>query len=220
MLNVKCSKVPHRKKLKESIKLLVAAITALLLMGTIVFSALEGWSLVDSFYFVSMTATTVGYGDFYPTHTLSKIITVFYSLAIVPFVLYAFTVIAKFEVERVSRQISGIQRKQTEQEKEIEKTERKIQEQKRLMKEQQEILDKQESQIKKTKKELKEHDVELEGHQKELKKTKKELKEHDVELEGHQKELKKTKEELKEHDVELEVVEDVVEEEMAKKHKK
>ena len=154
--------MPHQKQLKNSITLLMIAITSLLAIGTLVFSLLENWSLIDSFYFVSMTATTVGYGDFIPSHTLSKIITVFYSLAIIPFILYAFTIIAKFEVERVSRQVHGIQRKQLEQEDEIEKTERKIKEQKRLMKEQQEILEKQEKQIKKQTKINKEQEEELE----------------------------------------------------------
>ena len=184
------------KKLKESITLLVVAIFTLLLLGTVTFSVLEQWSLVDSFYFVSMTATTVGYGDFTPTHTLSKVITVLYSLAIIPFILYAFTVIAKYEVERVNRQIHGIQRKQVEQEGEIESTERKIKKQKRLMKEQQEVLDKQNKQLKK---------------QSRINKEQEEV------LEGQQKKIKRQSKEIKEHDAELEVVEDIVEDEMAKK---
>ena len=39
----------HKKKLKDSIKLLVAAIFALLTLGTALFSWLEGWNLIDSF---------------------------------------------------------------------------------------------------------------------------------------------------------------------------
>ena len=188
--------MPHKKDLKNSVRLLLIAISALILIGTVIFSILENWSLVDSFYFVSMTATTVGYGDFAPTHTLSKLITVFYSLAIVPFVLYAFTVIAKYEVERVSHEVHGIEKKQEEQEGEIEKTEHKIQAQKRLMKEQQEILDKQERQLRKQTKINKEQEEELEGQERKIKKHSKEL---------------------KEHDEELEIVEDIVEDEMIDK---
>ncbi len=191
--------MPHRKQLKESIKLLATAIFALLALGTVVFAYLEGWTLIDSFYFVTMTATTVGYGDFAPTHTLSKIITIIYSLAIVPFVLYAFTVIAKFEVERVNHQISGIQRKQLEQETEMEKAERRIREQKRQIQEQQEKIERQESKIRQQTKINKEQEEELEGHQKKIKKAEKEL---------------------KEHDVELEVVEDIVEDQITKEIKK
>jgi len=187
-----------KKQLKESIKLIAIAITALLCLGTVVFSAVEGWGLLDSFYFVAMTATTVGYGDLVPTHTLSKVITVFYSLMIVPIILYGFSILAKYEVERVYHKISGIERQQQEQEEELEKTARRIQEQKRLIKEQEEMLEKQASQIKKQAKINKEQEEELEGHQKKIKKQEKEL---------------------KEHDEELEVVEDVVEDTMVKKLK-
>ncbi len=184
-----------KKQLKESAKLIVIAIAALLSLGTVVFTALEGWSLLDSFYFVAMTATTVGYGDLVPTHALSKIITVFYSLTIVPIILYGFSVLAKYEVERVYRKISGIERQQEEQEEEIEKTERKIRDQKRILKDQEEELAKQERQIKK---------------QTEINK------EQGEELEGHQKKIKKQEKEIREHDEELEVVEDVVEKTLAK----
>lgn len=175
--------MPHKKQLTENIKLLFSAIFALLSFGTVLFHILEGWSLTDSFYFVAMTATTVGYGDFFPTHTLSKIITVFYSLTIIPFILYAFTIIAKFEIERVNQQIHGIERKQKEQEEEIEKTERRIRDQKRLIKEQEEILEEQQKKLKKQEKITKEQQVELEGHQETIKKQEKEIKEHGEELE-------------------------------------
>lgn len=188
-----------KKQLKESVKVIVIAIVALLSLGTVIFSILEGWSLLDSFYFVAMTATTVGYGDLVPTHTLSKIITVLYSLTIVPIILYGFSVLAKYEVERVYKKIHGIERQQEEQEGEIEKTERKIRDQKRILKEQEEALEKQEAQLRK---------------QSRINKEQKE------ELEGHQKKIKKQERELKEHDEELEVVEDIVEKELVKDLKK
>ena len=176
--------MPHKKELKENFKLLFAGIFAMLALGTVLFSILEGWSAIDSFYFVAMTATTVGYGDFTPTHTVSKLITVAYSLTIIPIILYAFTAIAKFEVERVNRQIHGIERKQKEQDSEIEKTERKIQAQKRQMKEQEEEIEKQERKLRKQEQVTKGQQEELEGHEKVIKKQEKELKEHDKELEA------------------------------------
>jgi len=175
--------MPHKKQLKENFKLLIAAIIAMLVLGTVLFSMLEGWSAIDSFYFVAMTATTVGYGDLVPTHTLSKIITVVYSLMIIPIILYAFTIIAKYEIERVNRQIYGIERKQKAQEEEIEKTEHKVRYQKHKIKEQEEVLEKTEKQLKKQAQINKKQEEELEGHQKKIKKQEKELKEHDEELE-------------------------------------
>jgi hypothetical protein len=59
----------------------VTAIAALIAAGTGIFHILEDWSIVDSFYFSVMTITTVGYGDFFPTHDVSKIFTAIYAIA-------------------------------------------------------------------------------------------------------------------------------------------
>ena len=187
-----------KKQLKESLKLLIVAIITILALGTVLFSILEGWNLVDSFYFVTMTATTVGYGDFIPTHTTSKIITIIYSLLIIPFILYAFSVIAKYETRRVYRQIHGLTRKQKEQEEEIEKTEKKLSGQRR---------------------ELKEQEEEIEKHQKKLREQARINKKQEDELKGHQRKIKEQGKEIKEHDEELEVVEDVVAETVAEEAK-
>jgi voltage-gated potassium channel len=59
----------------------------LILIGTLVYVQLEGWSLLDALYFTVATLTTVGYGDFVPTHDVSKIVTIVYMLMIVPMIL-------------------------------------------------------------------------------------------------------------------------------------
>jgi voltage-gated potassium channel len=55
----------------------LSLIIILLVGGTIFYYHAEGWSIVDSFYFTGMTLTTVGYGDFVPRSSFSKILTVF-----------------------------------------------------------------------------------------------------------------------------------------------
>lgn len=51
---------------------------ALLISGTVFYSSVERWSVVDSLYFSITTLSTVGYGDLHPTTTFSKIFTMVY----------------------------------------------------------------------------------------------------------------------------------------------
>ena len=54
---------------------------AMIFIGTALFHWLEGWSLIDSFYFSVVSLTTVGYGDFAPTQPLTKILSVVYIIS-------------------------------------------------------------------------------------------------------------------------------------------
>jgi len=49
------------------------------LVGVALYSLLEGWPLLDSLYFLVVTVTTVGYGDFCPQTTLGRLLTCFYA---------------------------------------------------------------------------------------------------------------------------------------------
>jgi hypothetical protein len=61
----------------------VAALSAaaLVVLSTVVFRVVEGWSWVDALYFSVVAVTTVGFGDLTPTTNLTKLFTVFYVLA-------------------------------------------------------------------------------------------------------------------------------------------
>lgn len=50
----------------------------ILLVGTLAYHYLEGWSVIDSFYFSVVTLTTIGYGDFAPQTDAGKLFTVLY----------------------------------------------------------------------------------------------------------------------------------------------
>ncbi len=57
---------------------LVGTVLAILIIGTVVYHYLEGWTWLDSFYFSFITLTTIGFGDFAPETNAGKIFTIFY----------------------------------------------------------------------------------------------------------------------------------------------
>ena len=59
--------------------LIMAAL--LLVAGTLIFMIIEGFSLIDSFYFCFITLATIGYGDLSPATDMGKLVTVVYGIA-------------------------------------------------------------------------------------------------------------------------------------------
>jgi hypothetical protein len=51
---------------------LILALMAFIALAGVAVGKLEHWTLVDSVYQAFITATTVGYGELFPTKTLSK----------------------------------------------------------------------------------------------------------------------------------------------------
>jgi len=65
----------------EEYKSLLKTTFAILLIGSVVYHYVEGWSWVDSFYFSVITLTTIGYGDLSPSTDVGKIFTIFYIIS-------------------------------------------------------------------------------------------------------------------------------------------
>lgn len=84
------------KKIKGRILLLTFLMLFLLALGTFVYSNLEKWDIVDSLYFSTVTITTIGYGDLYPTTHASKLFTVFFVLSGVGLMLFILSTIATY----------------------------------------------------------------------------------------------------------------------------
>ncbi|MEM4268220.1 MAG: potassium channel family protein [Candidatus Woesearchaeota archaeon] len=73
-------------------------IIILITIGTIFYSIIEGWSILDSAYFSTTTLTTIGgYGDLHPTTNYSKLFTIFYVLSSVSVGLYALSSLGSYQ---------------------------------------------------------------------------------------------------------------------------
>jgi len=53
-------------------------VVAVIVIGTVFYSRVEGWRPLDALYFTIITLTTVGYGDFAPKTDEGKIFTMVY----------------------------------------------------------------------------------------------------------------------------------------------
>jgi voltage-gated potassium channel Kch len=65
-------------KSDQAFRILLALVVSLLLSGTVFFTLVEGWSVLDSIYFSVTTLTTVGFGDPAPATAAGKIFTMVY----------------------------------------------------------------------------------------------------------------------------------------------
>jgi hypothetical protein len=81
-------------------KVAIGSIVVLIIAATFIFRHVEGWSYVDSFYFVVATSGTVGYGDIAPVTDLGKMIASVYILLMVPIIIYSFTLVAEGYIDK------------------------------------------------------------------------------------------------------------------------
>ena len=86
---------------------IAACLVGITILGTAGYIAIEGWSLVDSFYMTIITLTTVGYSEVGELSTTGRMFTVALLLVGVGMVFYGIAIIAEVRVEERIRQIFG-----------------------------------------------------------------------------------------------------------------
>jgi hypothetical protein len=87
-------------KLKWHIIAIVLFFIGSFLVGISAYHIIEGWSYLDSTYFLVVTATTIGYGDIAPITNTGKIITIIYSFIGIAFAFYMISLISHYVFER------------------------------------------------------------------------------------------------------------------------
>lgn len=87
----------------------VILLFVVLTSGTLFYSEVEGWNLLDSAYFSVMTITTVGYGDLHPTTTASKVFTMFYVFVGIGIGLYVISTFAESVIEGRQKRLKKLQ---------------------------------------------------------------------------------------------------------------
>lgn len=75
-----------------------------LLLGTLFYHWVEGWSYLDSIYFCVVSLGTVGYGDFTPKTPIGKIFTIVYLVNGIVILLALFDRIRLVRTQRIQKQ--------------------------------------------------------------------------------------------------------------------
>lgn len=93
---------------KHIYRILLATALFMIMLGTVVYHFVEGYSWLNSYYMSVVTLTTVGYGDYVPHTDFGKIFTTFYILVgvgiLTSFISYNFRRRAnKFEQREASK---------------------------------------------------------------------------------------------------------------------
>lgn len=83
----------------------IISVTVYYIIGAVFYHISEDWTVIDSIYFVTVSVSTVGYGDFAPTTDHGMLFTSFFLVAGLIFVLSAVDEVARFMVIRAQNDL-------------------------------------------------------------------------------------------------------------------
>lgn len=75
-----------RKEAQNTTKIKFLLVIIYYIVGILFYGHYEDWTLIQRLYFITVSYTTVGYGDFSPTSDAAKIFTIFYALIGIAFI--------------------------------------------------------------------------------------------------------------------------------------
>jgi peptidoglycan hydrolase CwlO-like protein len=160
-------------RIKKRISYAFVIVVVLLAIGTAYYSNVEGWNILDSFYFSTMTLTTIGFGDMAPTTPASKIFTSVYALLGIGIMLYILSSVIGvfiFKQERYFDRLFFPVRKIRKKEKEIEKRAKEIKKEEDRIEREEDEIESHARSIKLKEKEIEREEMEIERLRKKLRK--------------------------------------------------
>ena len=96
-----------RGELKAGL-IVIAAILAIIIVGTVGYTLIDGWGLLDSLYMTVITVFTVGFGEVHPLSRAGQIFTLLLIIGGVGTILYGIGRMVEFAIDG---QVSGMFRR-------------------------------------------------------------------------------------------------------------
>jgi hypothetical protein len=82
-----------------------ASVVGFYALGAYFYHITEDWTILDSVYFVTVTVSTIGYGDYHPTNDTGRLFTSFFIIAGLVIVLSAVDELAKYGIIRFENNV-------------------------------------------------------------------------------------------------------------------
>jgi len=90
----------------KDILISVVLLAMIYLTGILFYSHVEGWSYVDSAYFITATITTIGYGDLVPKTDFGKIFTIVLAFSGISLAFFIISAIASYRQKTIEKKLA------------------------------------------------------------------------------------------------------------------